>query len=134
MALMLSSLKPTTPLQHGGVSMADQLIKGNYVALPEKTILSKAWKELQPSTRCVYTTMLLDYYRTGKNASDEVTWSQADLAEATGLSLRTVKRGTTELRSKEWIEIVSIGCRWSKGTTYKVNALYANGETPKPTK
>lgn len=106
----------------------DQLISGNFVALPEKTLKSKAWKGLGASTRCVYTTMLRRYKRTGKQANGRVTWSQVELEEQTGVSLRTVNRSLDELIEKDWLTIWEPGGRWAKGTTYVVNPLYANGK------
>lgn len=113
--------------------MSEQPIQGWFVGIPEKTLLSKQWRALQATTRCVYTAMLLRYKRKGKEANGQVTWAQTELADITGLSVRTVKRGTQELRSKDWITIWEAGGRWAKGTTYDVNPVYANGETPKPT-
>lgn len=107
----------------------DHRIKGPFVAIPEKTMDSKAWKKMSGNTRAVYQTMLRKYKRTGKGANGQVTWSQPELADESGLSLRTVKRSIKELKSKKWIEVVSIGCRWARGTTYYMKPKYADGGT-----
>jgi len=107
----------------------NQLINGNYVSIPEKTMRSKAWRAMPPSTRVVYQTMLLRYRRTGKGANGQVTWLQTELAEEAGISVRTVKRSLTELRAYGWIEVVEVGCKWTRGTTYQVSSRYANGRT-----
>lgn len=98
--------------------MKDHLINGLYTALPNKTILSKEWISLTPSTRCVYKTMMTEYIRTGEKATGRVTWSQADLAEATAISLRTIRKCLDELLEKDWMCVYEPGGRWAKGTTY----------------
>ena len=122
-----------TPTQRGE-KMSNHLIKGYYVAIPEDTIFSEEWKELAPTTRCIYTTMLTRYDRQGGRADGRVTWSQVELVGATGLSLRTVGRSIDELLDKEWISIWEPGGRWATGTTYDVAPEYADGQSPKPAK
>ena len=107
--------------------MPDHLVNGYYVAIPEKTLESKAWKLLTPSTRCVYTTMLLRYKRTGSESNGRVKWKQPKLAEESGLSLKTVNTCLQELKDKGWIEVWEPGGRWLDGTTYEVNPIYADG-------
>jgi len=107
--------------------MSDHLINGYYVGLPENTLESKAWRTLTPSTRCVYTAMLLRYKRTGKEANGKVKWKQPELANKTGLSLKTVGTCLQELKDKEWITVWEPGGRWLDGTTYDVNPVYADG-------
>lgn len=104
--------------------MPDQLIKGNYVAIPEKTLKSKEWRNLQASTRCVYQIMFLRYRRIGEDANGRVTWLHAELVKQAGFSLRTIRTCLAELRDGGWIEIV---CHGTSGTTYNMNSLYANG-------
>lgn len=104
-----------------------QPIKGKFVALPESTLKSKAWKQLNTSTRCVYITMLRRYYRKGKRANGCVTWSQVELEKKSGMSLRTVNRCVDKLIEEDWLTIWEPGGRWAKGTTYKVNPVYADG-------
>ena len=113
--------------------MAEQPIYGFFVGIPNKTLKSKQWKRLKATTRCVYTTMLLKYRRAGETASDLVTWAQTELVESTGFSLSTIIRSLEELKQKEWVEIWEPGGRWAKGTTYRMNSLYANGKAPEPT-
>lgn len=109
--------------------MPDQLINGNFIAIPEKTLLCKEWKNLSVSTKCVYWTMLLRYKRKGKSAEGLVTWLQSELVQYTGLSLRTVKTAIKDLKMRGWIKTWEPGGRWSRATTYKMNSLYANGYT-----
>ena len=132
----LSSLLTYLPnhLSTGVNEMADHLITGYYVAIPQTTLESKEWKALTPSTRCVYHTMLKKYIRKGEGANGRVTWAQVELAEASGLSLRTIGRSTDDLLDKEWLWIDEPGGRWAKGTTYEMNPKYADGQTPKATK
>lgn len=113
--------------------MSEQPIYGFFVAIPEKTLQSKQWRALKATTRCVYTTMLLRYRRAGVTAGDLVTWAQTELVETTGFSLSTVIRGLDELKDKEWLWIWEPGGRWAKGTTYRVNPLYANGKDSEAT-
>jgi len=114
--------------------MSDHLINCLYSAIPNKVILSNEWKTLAPTTRCVYITMLTEYIRTGSEANGRVMWAQTDLAEVTGISLRTIRKCVDELLDKEWLWIWEPGGRWAKGTTYELNPVYADGQSPKPTK
>ncbi len=114
--------------------MQDHLIPGNYVAIPEKTLLSSEWKDLAATTKCTYTAMLTKYFRTGPKSNGRVMWAQIELSDATGISLRTIRKCIDELLDKEWIWIWEPGGRWAKGTTYEVNPIYADGQSPKPTK
>jgi len=111
--------------------MPSQMINGNFIAIPEETLLSKQWKSLQPTTRCLYFTILKKYYRKGDRANGMVTWTYDELATEGGLSVRTVRRGMQELKQKEWLTIWELGGRWGRGTTYTVNPLHANGKLPK---
>ena len=113
--------------------MAKQPIYGYWVGIPITTLQSKEWRNLQSTSRCVYIAMLMRYYRRGEEADGYVNWTQEELAEATGLSLRTVKTCTKELKEKEWITVWNLGGRWARGTTYAVNPLYANGQGPRTT-
>ena len=122
------------PHLNRGLPMPNHLIDGYYVALPETTILSKEWISLTPTTRCMYTTMLTRYDRQGANANGRVTWSQAELAKVTGISLRTIKTCIDELLDKGWMTIWEPGGRWLDGTTYEISSIYADGKDPKPTK
>ena len=106
--------------------MPEHLIKGYYVAIPQTTLESKEWKALTPSTRCVYHSMMTKYIRTGMDADGRVMWAQIELAEATGLSLRTIGTCLDELLDKEWMWIDEPGGRWAKGTTYEMNPIYAD--------
>lgn len=114
--------------------MADHLIDGYYVAIPEDTVLSEAWKGLTHSTRSTYTAMLTRYKRTGEEADGMVTWAQTELAETTGASLRTIRSCLDEILEKKWITVWEPGGRRAKGTTYEINPIYADGQSPKPTK
>lgn len=114
--------------------MSNHLIQGYYVAIPEDTILSKEWRELTPTTRCVYTTMLTRYDRQGGNANGRVKWTQPEIAEKTGISLKTAFTCLQELREKNWITVWEPGGRWLDGTTYDINSFYADRQSPKPTK
>jgi len=107
--------------------MSEHLVKGYYVAIPEKTLDSEAWKSLTPSTRCVYTAMLVRYKRTGSESNGRVKWKQPELAEKARLSLKTVNTCLQELKDKGWIEVWEPGGRWLDGTTYEVNPIYADG-------
>jgi hypothetical protein len=78
--------------------------------------------------------MMTRYKRTGKDANGQVTWSQVELVEATGVSLRTVGTCLDELLDMKWITIWEPGGRWAKGTTYEMNPIYADGQRPKPAK
>ena len=104
-----------------------------YVALPEDTILSKAWHALTPSTRCLYLAMLTRYMRVGPKANGRVKWKQPELVEKTGLSLRTVITCLQELKDEDWISVWEPGGRWLDGTIYTVNPKYADGEAPDTT-
>jgi hypothetical protein len=108
--------------------MSNQLINGYYVGIPETTLCSKQWQSLTPSTRCVYTAMLLKYKRKGKDANGRVKWKQPELAKKAGLSLRTTNTCLQELKDKEWITIWEPGGRWLDGTTYELNPSWANGK------
>ena len=111
--------------------MSDHLITGNYVAIPEDTILSTEWTKLTPTTRCVYTTMMAKYRRKGRGADGCVTWSQVELVEATGISLRTINTCIDCLLEKDWMGVYEAGGRWAKGTTYIMNPWYADRQSPK---
>ena len=113
--------------------MSEQPIHGFFVAIPIKTLKSKQWRSLKASTRCIYDMMMTRYIRSGERASDLVKWAQTELVEATGLSLSTVIRSLDELKEKEWVETWEPGGRWVKGTTYRMNPLYANGKVPETT-
>lgn len=108
--------------------MPDQNIKGYFVAIPNTTLESEQWRNLTLSTRCVYTTMLIKYWRTGKEANGRVKWKQPELAEKAGLSLRTVITCLQELKEKGWITIWEPGGRWLDGTVYEMNPIWANGK------
>ncbi len=115
-----------------GDTMKDHLINGYYVSIPEKTLLSKQWRTFTPSTQAVYWTMLLKYKRTGKDANGRVKWKQEELAEAIGLTSRTVIKCLQVLKDKEWISVWKPGGRWLDGTEYRMNPLWADGaKTPK---
>ena len=115
--------------------MADHLISGYYVSIPETTLQSKQWRKLKAYSKVVFLTMGLEYQRTGSNANGLVTWTQGDLVKASGLSLRTVQRGIKELRENKFIVVWEPGGRWQRGTTYLMSSWYMDGrkETPKPT-
>lgn len=108
--------------------MPDQHINGFYVALPETTLFSEQWKNLMPSTRCIFMAMLGKYWRKGDEANGKVRWKQEELVDKTGLSLNTIKRGLNELKEKEWLIVWEPGGRWLDGTTYEVNPIWANGK------
>lgn len=114
--------------------MSEQSLGNDFVGIPCKTLDSKQWKGLQPTTRCLYLTVLKRYYRNGKLANGMVTWTYDDLASEAGLSRRTVRRGMQELKQKDWVAVWEPGGRWERGTTYLVNPFYANGTTPKGSK
>lgn len=108
--------------------MPDHYINGYYVAIPETTLSSEQWLNLTPSTRCVYTTMLRKYKRTGSEANGRVKWKQPELAKAVGLSLRTVITCLQELKDEGWISVWEPGGRWLDGTTYEIAPKWANGK------
>lgn len=113
--------------------MSNHLVNGYYVALPEKTIDSKEWRSLTPSTRCVYTTMMLKYKRKGDNANGRVKWKQSELAIKVGLSLKTVNTCLQNLKDSKWISVYEPGGRWLDGTTYEMASIYADRQSSEPT-
>jgi len=112
--------------------MADHLIIGDFVAIPETTLQSKQWRKLKAYSRTVYITMGLRYRRTGKRANGRVTWTQPELVEESGLPLRTVQRAVHELRYDDFISVWEPGGRWQKGTTYEMNPQYIDGKQGRP--
>jgi hypothetical protein len=72
--------------------------------------------------------MLLRYKRKGKDANGRVKWKQTELVKESGLSLRTVNRGLSDLKGTGWIAVWEPGGRWLDGTTYEVNPKWANGK------
>lgn len=108
--------------------MPEQKLVGDFVALPESTLDSKQWKDFTASTCRVYTTMLRKYRRWGPDANGRVRWRQDELAEAAGVSLKTIKRSLNDLKDEKWITVWEPGGRWLDGTTYEVNPLWANGK------
>lgn len=108
--------------------MPEQKLIGNFVALPESTLDSKQWKQFTSSTRAVYTTMLRRYKRKGEGANGRVKWRQDDLAEAAGVSTKTVKRSLSDLKDEGWISVYEPGGRWLDGTEYEMNPKWANGK------
>lgn len=108
--------------------MSEQSLGNDFVGIPTKTLKSKQWKGLQPTTRCLYTTMLIRYYR------GRVTWTYDELAKTGGLSKRTVRRAMQELKQKEWVSVWEPGGRWKRDTTYTIDPAFANGKAPKTTR
>lgn len=107
--------------------MGNHLIKGYYVAIPETTLQSRQWRKLKAYSRVVYQTMALRYIRTGTNATGMVTWTQEELVEGSGLPLRTVQRGTKELKADGFVVVYEPGGRWQRGTTYQMVSKYIDG-------
>lgn len=101
--------------------MPDQIIQDNFVAIPASTLSSERWKQLQPSTRCVFWAMLID----GWSETGQVEWTNEDLVKGAGLSLNTVKRAIKELRSEAFVWVAYEGDRWQKAT-YDLNMKYLN--------
>lgn len=95
--------------------MPDQSIQGEFVAIPISTLLSEQWKQFQPTTRCVFWTMLIR-----KSAENyEIEWSNEELVEATGFSRHTINRAVGELLDEYFIVMAQKGGRWQK-TIYEV--------------
>jgi len=114
--------------------MPEQPLGKDFVGVPCTTLRSKEWKGLQPTTRCLYITMLIKYRRKGTMSTGKVTWTYDELAKAGGLSRRTVRRAMQELKQKDWVTIWEPGGRWKRDTTYGMNPLFANGGTPETTR
>jgi len=109
-------------------------LDGTFVGIPVTTICSDEWRLLKAYSRAIYVTMLLKYWRKYDNLM--VDWKQTELAEESGLPLRTVQRGLKELREHEFISMEKPGGRWSTCATYRINPEFAdwNTESPKGTK
>lgn len=108
--------------------MLDQSLNGKFVAIPISTLKSHQWRILTSSAQSVYTIMLTKYIRKGDDANGKVKWKQPELAEAVGLSLRTVNTCLQELGEKGFISVWEPGGRWLDGTTYTIEPEWANGE------
>ena len=91
-----------------------------YVAIPISTILSEQWKDLQPSTRCVFQTMLTRCDMDSLHAL----WNNEDIAEESGLSSATIGRGISVLCSEGFVRVVKQGGRWRDKTEYEFNGKY----------
>lgn len=116
--------QPVTLTTRGRIVMK-HFVKGNFVAIPEKTLLSKKYRELSPSTRIVWEVMLLKYKRTGSEG--RVKWKQGELADTAGLSERTVRDSLHILISKGLIRVWQPGGRWLDGTVYEMDSEWADG-------
>lgn len=110
-------------LSTGGRTMPE-LNTMNYVAIPISTLLSEEWKVLQATSRCVFLAMISRY----QEDSARVAWSSEDLALASGVSLRTIRRCIWDLRTDGFISILNQGGRWRSETEYELNLehFYAN--------
>lgn len=108
-------------------------LDGTFVGVPVATICSEEWRLLKSYSRVVYITMLLKYWRDFGDKT--VKWKQVEIAEESGLSLRTVQRGLRQLKDAGFIDIEKPGGRWSACATYCIAPEFAdwNTECPKGT-
>ena len=108
--------------------MPDQKVIGDFVMLPESTLLSKQWKNFTPSTRIVFATMMLRYKRKGDDANGHVRWKQQELSDMAGLTRRTVINCIQDLVNAKWIHVEELGNKWGEGTEYYIEPEWANGK------
>ena len=98
------------------------------VNIPIKTLLSKEWKSLKASTRCIYLIMLWRYGERKNKRESRFAMAQTDIVQNTGFSIRTVKDCIAELREKGWIEVLDYNeSLLYQGYTYRLNPKYADG-------
>lgn len=90
------------------------------VCIPIATIQSDRWRQLQPSTRCVFLAMLSKK----ESDSNRVEWPSDALANLAKVSLNTVARAIEELCEQGFVEVITKGGRWKSGTVYEVNQDY----------
>ena len=103
---------------------ASQKIQGSYAMLPENTLLSKEFQNLEPTELKIYICFLTYWIRGGKYGN-KVKMSIAFIAEHTNLSKKTISEKLKTLRQKEFIDYVGIR---NEITTYELESKYILGK------
>jgi hypothetical protein len=109
---MPKAVKPKIP--------KSQKIQGKYKLIPENTLLSKEFQNLEPTELKIYMCFLTYWIRNGRNGNT-VKMSVDFIAEHTNLSRRTVIKKLTTLRTKEFIDYLGIR---NTTTIYMLNTKY----------
>jgi len=101
-----------------------QKIQGNYKLIPDNTLLSKEFQNLEPTELKIYICFLTYWIRNGKYGN-KVKMSINFIAEHTNLSRMTVIEKLKTLRAKEFIDYVGIR---NEITTYELNDKHTLGK------
>lgn len=98
-------------------------IDGGFVVLPKNTLICKQWRDLRPTTKVVFVTLLTEFIRDRKmNPEHKVKMSQGQIEKASGLSHPTVVRGLKELKTTGFISVAQQG-----GLEWNYSIYYING-------
>ena len=103
---------------------ASQKIQGGYKMIPENTLFSKEFQKLEPTELKIYICFLTYWIRNGRHGN-KVKMSINFIAEHTNLSQRTISDKLKTLRTKEFIDYVSIR---NEITTYELEYKYILGK------
>jgi len=109
---MPKAIKPKIP--------KSQKIQGKYKLIPENTLLSKEFQNLEPTELKIYVCFLSYWIRNGKHGNT-IKMSIDFIAEHTNLSQKTVSSKIDSLRAKGFIDYIGIR---NVTTTYLLNTKY----------
>ena len=97
-------------------------ITWQYVKFPREMIFSKAWADLCPSAKAIYTQMK-GKYNVSNNGRIKLYFSE--LRRSKGLKgSKTVSKSFRELESKGWIKRTKLGGMYGRANEYELTGKY----------
>jgi hypothetical protein len=97
-------------------------IAWQYVKFPREMIFSKAWADLSPSAKAIYTQMK-GKYNASNNGSIRLYFSE--LRKIKGLKgSKTVSKGFRELEAKGWIKRTKMGGMYGRANEYELTGKH----------